>query len=81
MKDVLGVIFFCFVLISSTAFATSKTSMHSNWTCSTNASSSDQSSEKAADKKMSKNAASAGTSFAFAAKHCRDCTKITCETK
>ncbi|MBI2787013.1 MAG: hypothetical protein HYX60_12200 [Legionella longbeachae] len=81
MKDLLGVLFVCFILISSTAFATDKTIMKSNWTCSTNASSSDKSSDKAVDKKMSDHAASAKKSFEFATKHCRDCTKITCEAK
>jgi hypothetical protein len=81
MKDLLGVLFICSVLISSTAFAVSKTNMNSNWTCTTNASSSDKSADKAADEKMSKHAASAHKSFKFAAKHCRNCTKITCEAK
>ncbi|HHF7366739.1 TPA: hypothetical protein ACPSKY_001858 [Legionella bozemanae] len=61
--------------------ATPKTSMSSNWVCTTNASSSDKKADQDADKKMSEHAGSATKSFAFAAKHCRDCTQITCDVK
>lgn len=62
----------------SIADTTTKTQMGKNWTCSTNASSSSLANDQAADKEMTK-AKSAAAAYAFAAKHCRDCTKITCE--
>ena len=50
------------------------------WICTTNASSAPSgSSEEQADKTMGGNAAIGGSVFEFALKHCRDCTKITCE--
>ncbi|MDI1352867.1 MAG: hypothetical protein PSV35_08925 [bacterium] len=70
-----------FALMASTSFATSITSLDSNWTCTTNASSSDVEKDKAADKQMSETAKSAKEAYAFAAENCRDCTKITCEAK
>lgn len=66
------------VLMSSVALAKT-TSLDANWTCSTNASSSSVDADKAADKEMSGTAKSAVDAYAFAAKNCRDCTKITCE--
>lgn len=56
------------------------TAMDANWTCTTNASTSATDTEKDADKQMS-DAKSATEAFAFASANCRDCTKITCETK
>lgn len=64
---------------TSFSFAASSTDMNTKWVCTTNASSSDVSTDKAADAQAAKTASSATDSFAFAAKHCRDCTKITCE--
>lgn len=55
--------------------------MGSNWVCTTNASSSEKRADQDADKIMSEKAASAAKSFAFAQKHCRDCTQITCNVK
>ncbi len=69
------------VLGTSTVFAASTTDMTTNWVCTTNASSSDVASDKAADEQMEKSHNSAASSFDFAAKNCRDCTKITCEAK
>ncbi|CAM3058571.1 Uncharacterised protein [Legionella steigerwaltii] len=66
---------------SSSNANTPKTSMGSNWVCTTNASSSEKRADQDADKKMSDHAASAAKSFAFAQKHCRDCTQITCNVK
>lgn len=51
------------------------------WTCTTNASSSDVQADKDADEKMKTKAGSAMDSFKFAKKHCRDCTQITCDVK
>lgn len=67
------------ILASSISMATAVTSLDSNWTCSTNASSSSVESDKAADKDMSEKHRSAAAAYAQAAKNCRDCTKITCE--
>jgi hypothetical protein len=71
------------LLILGTSFvvAASATDMTTKWTCTTNASSSDLSRDKASDDQMSKATGSVGESFAYAAKNCRDCTKITCEAK
>jgi hypothetical protein len=55
--------------------------MKSDWVCTTNASSSDVAKDQEADKKMSETAGAAAKSFAFSAKHCRDCTQITCNVK
>lgn len=55
------------------------TSMATNWTCTTNASSSSVAADQAADKEMDEVKKSAADAYAFAAQHCRDCTKITCE--
>ncbi|MCE0724574.1 MULTISPECIES: hypothetical protein [Legionella] len=94
MKILSGALFSTLVLFSVTSFAnettgsngtgsnaTPKTSMNSNWVCTTNASSSDKKADQDADKKMSEHAGSAVKSFAFATKHCRDCTQITCDVK
>ncbi len=64
----------------SAAFA-STTALDANWSCTTNASSSSVAAEKAADDQMANGSKSAADAFAFAAKNCRDCTKITCESK
>ncbi|MFJ1269271.1 hypothetical protein ACD661_11955 [Legionella lytica] len=69
------------VLGTSTVFAASSTDVTKNWVCTTNASSSDVATEKAADEEMEKHHASAASSFDLAVKNCRDCTKITCEVK
>lgn len=66
---------------ASVSFAASQTNMSSNWVCTTNASSSSVAADKAADDQMANSQSSASQSFAFAAQHCRDCTKITCEVK
>lgn len=66
---------------SALTFAAENTSMTSDWICTTNASSSDVEADKVADKKAADHAQSAADSFAFAAQHCRDCTKITCKYK
>lgn len=68
-----------FIIASSVAFSATKTDLHAKWICTTNASSSNVAGDKAADDKMANTQGSAAKSFAFAAKHCRDCTKITCE--
>ncbi|WP_187347021.1 hypothetical protein [Legionella genomosp. 1] len=64
----------------SMADNTTPTPMDKNWTCSTNASSSDVAADQDADKQMDNTPKSAADAFAFAAKNCRDCTKITCES-
>lgn len=69
------------LLTTVTAFAATSTDMKSKWICTTNASSSSEAADKNADDKMAKNQESAKASFKFAAKHCRDCTKITCEAQ
>lgn len=66
---------------ATTSASTPATSMDSNWMCTTNASSASTDADKAADDKMAKNEASASSAFNFAASNCRDCTKITCESK
>ena len=68
------------ILMTSSAIATTKTIQDANWTCTTNASSSNVDADKAADTEMSGTARSAAEAYAFAAKNCRDCTKITCES-
>ena len=70
-----------FAFMMSAAFADGPTSMDANWSCTTNASSSSVAAEKAADDQMANGTKSAADAFAFAAKNCRDCTKITCESK
>lgn len=67
------------LLGSCVCFATEPTDMKSNWICTTNASSADNYKDRVADDKMAHTPGSAEKSFAFAAKNCRDCTKITCE--
>ncbi|MDR3504388.1 MAG: hypothetical protein P4L79_17610 [Legionella sp.] len=69
------------VLGTSSMYAASATDLTKNWVCTTNASSSDVTTDKAADEQMAKTQNSATSSFDFAAKNCRDCTKITCEAK
>ncbi|KTC82119.1 Uncharacterised protein [Legionella cincinnatiensis] len=59
--------------------ATNHTNMHSKWICTTNASSGANYKDRVADDKMAHTKGSAAKSFAFAAKNCRDCIKITCE--
>ncbi|WP_454783543.1 hypothetical protein [Legionella sp. WA2022007384] len=68
-----------FILSSNVGF--SATDMNTNWNCTTNASSSDVAADKAADDQMANKQGPVADSFAFAAKNCRDCTKITCEQK
>jgi hypothetical protein len=60
---------------------TTKTSMSGGWSCSTNASSPSSDADKKADDKMAKQAVSASEAYKFAAKNCRDCTQITCQSK
>lgn len=81
MKMLSIVFFSTLALTSVTAFAEGTTSMGENWICTTNASSSTVDTEIAADKKMADEASSAADAYAFAASHCRDCTKITCSVK
>ena len=82
MKKILNLIVpVLFVLSTATGFAATKTGTHSNWICTTNASSASAASDKKADDKMARTAESATKSFAYATKNCRDCTKITCEIK
>ncbi|KTD56590.1 hypothetical protein Lsan_2750 [Legionella santicrucis] len=68
-----------FIIASSVGFSATNTDLNAKWICTTNASSSDVAGDKAADDKMANTQGSAAQSFAFAAKNCRDCTKITCE--
>ncbi|RUR10257.1 hypothetical protein [Legionella sp. km772] len=77
-KIILG--FSLFLTTMTCAFANS-TDMGSKWICTTNASSSEVAADKAADDQMAKEQGAAAKSFEFAAKHCRDCTKITCEVQ
>jgi hypothetical protein len=73
---------FSVVLLSAfSVFAEKQTNMNNNWVCSTNASSSKNRTEKAADDIMAKTPGNAVNSFVFAAKNCRNCTKITCKLK
>ena len=96
MKILSGLLFTTLVCFSVASFANdeaaggnattnsnskTKTSMSSNWVCTTNASSSDKKTDQDADKRMSEHAGSATKSFSFAQKHCRDCTQITCDIK
>ena len=67
------------IFAASTSIAVTVTSLDKNWTCSTNASSSSLSADKAADKDMSETPRSAYEAYSMASKNCRDCTKITCE--
>ncbi|MDR3504344.1 MAG: hypothetical protein P4L79_17385 [Legionella sp.] len=71
----------CLVLSSSALFATSATDMNTHWSCTTNASGSHAVHDKTADDKMAKDTSAALDSFKYAAKNCRDCTKIICEVK
>ncbi|MCP0913324.1 MULTISPECIES: hypothetical protein [Legionella] len=84
MKRIFALVVCSLMLGSSASFAAdtvAKTDMNTKWICTTNASSSDVADDKAADDKMANQAGSASDSFAFAAKNCRDCTKITCEVQ
>ncbi|KTD22871.1 Uncharacterised protein [Legionella lansingensis] len=65
----------------ASGFSASRTDLTKNWICTTNASSSADAAEQAADKKLSETKASANNAFASAAANCRDCTKITCEVE
>lgn len=58
------------MFVSTLGFANtnSKTSMDTNWVCSTNASSSNAETDKSADNEMSNTAKSAADAFAFASK-------------
>jgi hypothetical protein len=69
----------CLILSTSSVFAVTQTDMNTNWVCSTNASSSKETTDKAADQIMVKTPGSATSAFDFAVKNCRDCTKITCK--
>lgn len=68
----------CLLLSASLTYAAA-TDLNTNWTCTTNASGSDIPADKAADDQMANTKTSAAKAYAFAAEHCRDCTKITCE--
>ncbi|MDP1604234.1 MAG: hypothetical protein Q8M03_13325 [Legionella sp.] len=69
----------CLLALSSLTFAATASDLTQNWTCTTNASSSDVAADKTADDQMANNKTSADKAFALAAQNCRDCTKITCE--
>jgi len=69
------------VLSSSTLFAATATNLTQNWICTTNASSSSVAADKNADKKMADTKSAVSSSFLYAEKNCRDCTKITCEVQ
>ncbi|MGQ3888637.1 hypothetical protein ACQUW5_06340 [Legionella sp. CNM-1927-20] len=91
-KTILG---FSILMAGSVAFASSNnmntnannnqvkpTDLHAPvWMCTTNASSSDVQADKMADEKMAQQKMSVEKAFEFAAKNCRDCTKITCEVQ
>ncbi|KTD17847.1 hypothetical protein [Legionella jordanis] len=88
MKGILNLVAAGLLVVSAGAFASSSdnntsntnaTSMDSNWICTTNASSSSVAADQQADQDMKNQAKSASDAFNFAAQHCRDCTKITCE--
>lgn len=80
-KTLLALIGTGLILGSAVTFAANGTDMTTSWICTTNASSSDVASDKAADEKMKTNATAASDAFSFAQKNCRDCTKITCEVQ
>lgn len=69
------------LIASSFAYCASSTDLTTKWICTSNASSSDKADDQKADEHMKSIQGSAADSFAFAAKHCRDCTKITCEAE
>lgn len=69
------------ILVSASSFAVSKTDMDAKWICTTNASTSDVTSDVAADKLMSTHATTAKKAYEMAAENCRDCTKISCEVQ
>mgnify|MGYP000308241172 CR=1 FL=1 len=69
------------ILSSASAFPGKATNMDSRWVCTTNASSTKQTTDKAADEIMAKTPGNAVSAFSFAAKNCRDCTRITCKVK
>ncbi|MHB1948107.1 MAG: hypothetical protein ACYCQI_08345 [Gammaproteobacteria bacterium] len=71
-------IIFCLLAANNLVFATTHMK-NQMWTCQTNASSSSNAADQKADDEMSKKARSAKDAFSFALKHCRDCTKITCD--
>lgn len=83
MKNLITLVVSTALLLSITdaIAADTKTSIDKNWVCSTNASSSSVAADTAADEQMENSAKSAADAFAFASQNCRDCTKITCETK
>ena len=75
-----------FILVSTISVADIpstdvKTPLDANWGCTTNASTSTNDAENAADDKMANSATSLADAFAFATAHCRDCTQVTCEVK
>lgn len=65
------------VLANPSDHAMNKKTMKNQWVCETNASSSSNAADQKADDTMKK-ARSGKDAFDFAMKHCRDCTKITC---
>lgn len=69
------------ILVSASGFAVGKTDMEAKWVCATNASTSDVTSDVAADKLMSTHATTAKKAYEMAVENCRDCTKITCEVQ
>lgn len=83
MKNIFNLLVGSVLILGTTGViaADTKTSLDKNWVCSTNASSSSVAADTSADEQMENSAKSAADAFAFASQNCRDCTKITCETK
>ncbi|MBA2653012.1 MAG: hypothetical protein H0U73_12225 [Tatlockia sp.] len=72
------------LLATSVGFATTpviNTDITTNWSCTTNASSPVNDTDKLAADQMEKNTSSAVKAFELAAQNCRDCTEITCKVK
>lgn len=81
MKKITGLLIGSALIFNvSTGFAADKTDISKNWICTTNASSSSVEADQQADDKMKNTALSIADAFSFAAAHCRDCTKVTCES-
>ncbi|MBA2655803.1 MAG: hypothetical protein H0U70_02325 [Tatlockia sp.] len=83
MKTIKSLLIASSLILASSAFADNMaaTDIAANWACTTNASSASTDADKLADEQMAKNYTSASKAFDAAAQNCRDCTKITCESK
>ena len=88
MKEAVKIFFLCsmFIIVNHVmaegygTIASQHKNKHGKWICTTNASSAASGSpEDKADKKMANKATRGKSAFDFALKHCRDCTKITCD--